>query len=325
MTTAPIARFGPWVGRDLQQVSDDWSQVTTGRWAVAVGFEGRTVLARFKRWTRETPAGRRWAAVGSPWRSSLDRDQYEAGVRAVRAEIASGWVYQVNLCRVLGADCEQTSLNGLYERLSAMNAAFAGLLELPEHAVHIASASPERFLTQTGDLLLSSPIKGTAATADGFLDKDVAENVMIVDLMRNDLGRVAEAGSVTVPRLLSVQPYPGLFHLVSTVSARVVQDWSQIMAATFPPGSVSGAPKHSALEVIGRLEPCPREWYCGAFGWVDADRRRAALAVAIRTFWLADGELRFGTGAGITWGSEPGGEWQETQLKAQRLIELASS
>ncbi len=101
-------------------------------------------------------------------------------------------------------------------------------------------------------------------------------------------------------------------------------DWTTILAATFPPGSVSGAPKSSALEVIRELEPVPRQWYCGTFGWIDSDSRRAELAVAIRTFWLDGGEIRFGTGAGITWGSDPAGEWEETQLKAQRLISLAS-
>jgi para-aminobenzoate synthetase component 1 len=100
--------------------------------------------------------------------------------------------------------------------------------------------------------------------------------------------------------------------------------WSQIFAATFPPASVSGAPKSSALRIIRELEPVPRGPYCGAIGWVDADHRTASLAVAIRTFWLDAGQLRFGTGAGITWGSDPVSEWAETELKAELLIGLAS-
>ncbi|MCU0279739.1 MAG: chorismate-binding protein, partial [Candidatus Nanopelagicales bacterium] len=152
-----------------------------------------------------------------------------------------------------------------------------------------------------------------------------AENIMIVDLVRNDLGRVARTGSVAVRQLLAVEPYPGLYHLVSTVTADLDGvTWPPIFDATFPPGSVSGAPKHSALSVIRQIEPCERQWYCGAFGWVDADEQRADLAVAIRTFWLSEGMLKFGTGAGITWGSNPAGEWRETQLKAQRLIEIAA-
>ncbi|MBR7839074.1 chorismate-binding protein, partial [Actinospica durhamensis] len=100
--------------------------------------------------------------------------------------------------------------------------------------------------------------------------------------------------------------------------------WASILAATFPPGSVTGAPKHSALKTIGELEREARGPYCGAIGWVDGDRRTARLAVGIRTFWLERGLLRFGTGAGITWGSDPAREWAETELKAERLIGLAS-
>jgi para-aminobenzoate synthetase component 1 len=312
------------LGEDLREVSDDPAVLTSGRWAVAIGFEGRTTLARFASWSRsDTPPGR-WEPVRGPWNSSMNKAQYEAGVREIQQDISRGWVYQVNLCRILSAEVATTRLDGLYGRLQIMNAAFAGLLELPDHDVHIACASPERFISRHGSRVISSPIKGTAATPDGFLDKDVAENVMIVDLVRNDLGRVAHTGSVEVEELLATEPYPGLFHLVSTIGADVSVGWPDLLAATMPPGSVSGAPKHSALEVIGRLEPCDRQWYCGAFGWIDADQGTAELAVAIRTFWLDDGQLKFGTGAGITWGSNAGGEWAETELKAQRLIALAS-
>lgn len=101
--------------------------------------------------------------------------------------------------------------------------------------------------------------------------------------------------------------------------------WPALLDGTFPPGSVSGAPKSAALRIIQREETAPRGPYCGAIGWVDADARRAELAVGIRTFWWRDGQLRFGTGAGITWGSDPEGEWRETELKARRLIGLASA
>jgi para-aminobenzoate synthetase component 1 len=133
-------------------------------------------------------------------------------------------------------------------------------------------------------------------------------------------------GSVTVPDLLEVQEHPGLVHLVSTVQATLLPGttWPALLAAAFPPGSVTGAPKLAALSMIDSLEPAQREFYCGAFGWVDADTGEAELAVAIRTFWLRDGTLRFGTGAGITWGSDAGAEWRETELKAARLIQVAS-
>jgi para-aminobenzoate synthetase component 1 len=150
---------------------------------------------------------------------------------------------------------------------------------------------------------------------------------MIVDLVRNDLGRVCEFGSVHVPSLCAVEEHPGLCHLVSSVagSLRPGYGWAELIAATFPPGSVTGAPKLAAIEYIDQLEPVPRDVYCGAIGWVDADTRRGELNVAIRTFWFDDGHLHFGTGGAITWDSTPEGEWDETELKAHRLVPVASA
>ena len=165
-----------------------------------------------------------------------------------------------------------------------------------------------------------------------MLDKDLAENVMITDLVRNDLSHVAEPGSVAVPELLGEHAHPGLTHLQSTVTARLGADhhwtpalWPALFDGTFPPGSVSGAPKSAALSIIVREESAQRGPYCGAIGWIDADAQRAELAVGIRTFWWKADTLHFGTGAGITWGSDPEGEWEETELKASRLIALAST
>src|SRR5690606_36367081 len=126
--------------------------------------------------------------------------------------------------------------------------------------------------------------------------------------------------------LLHVEAHPGLLHLVSTVEGQLREGigWPQLIDATFPPGSVTGAPKLAALESISRLEPVPRGPYCGAVGWVDADRREGELNVAIRTFWIEGGELHFGTGGGITHDSDPAGEWAETELKAQHLLAVAS-
>jgi para-aminobenzoate synthetase component 1 len=196
--------------------------------------------------------------------------------------------------------------------------------------VEIATASPELYLRRDGATVESGPIKGTGRTAQDLLDKDRAENVMIVDLVRNDLGRVCATGSVTVPELCAVEPHPGLVHLVSTVRGELTPGagWRDLLDATFPPGSVTGAPKSSALRIIEALENAPRGPYCGGIGWVDADRRTGELAVGIRTFWIDRREggavLRFGTGAGITWGSDPEREWDETELKASRLLAVAS-
>jgi para-aminobenzoate synthetase component 1 len=216
---------------------------------------------------------------------------------------------------------------GLAQRLATGNPApYAGVVRLPSYGVHVATASPELFLSREGDVVESGPIKGTGRTAADLTAKDRAENIMITDLVRNDLGAVAVTGSVEVPELCAVEQHPGLVHLVSRVRARLRPGlgWRELLGASFPPGSVSGAPKSSALRIIGELEPVPRGPYCGAVGWVDAERGTACLAVGIRTFWLAGGRLRFGTGAGITWGSDAAREWDETELKAHRLLGLAA-
>lgn len=222
---------------------------------------------------------------------------------------------------------ESSDVAALGAALAVGNPApFSAVVRIPSAGLAVASASPERFLAREGDRLWSSPIKGTAATVDGFLPKDRAENVMIVDLVRNDLGRVCEWGSVRVSALLATEPHPGLYHLVSTVEGQLRPEmgWADVIGATFPPGSVTGAPKIAAMKSIARLEPTKRGIYCGAIGWVDADAKRGDLNVAIRTFWIDDGHLHFGTGGGITYGSDPEGEWAETELKAANLLTVAS-
>jgi para-aminobenzoate synthetase component 1 len=389
-----MARFGPLVASDLRDVTDDVAALdSSGFWVVAADFDGRTVCARFGD-VRHEPRGARPCATpptGAPptgaapsraatgsvaagagwrgpdpraWTSSMDRAAYEQGVREIKARIATGEVYQVNLCRVLTAplpaqhapgavadvvgalgpadvlgpagpgarDAADFDIDALGAVLAHGNPApYAGTIRLPAHGVEIATASPELFLRRHGSVVESGPIKGTARTAADLLPKDHAENVMIVDLVRNDLGRVCASGSVSVPALCEVEPHPGLVHLVSTVRGelRPGAGWPELFAAAFPPGSVTGAPKSSALRIIAELETAPRGPYCGAIGWVDADRRTAELAVGIRTFWIdrdppGGPVLRFGAGAGITWGSDPHGEWAETELKAARLLAVAS-
>ncbi|GGT44933.1 anthranilate synthase [Streptomyces purpureus] len=277
------------------------------------------------------PGGWRGPGAGD-WTSSLDRAAYIAGVRRIREHIAAGEVYQANLCRVLSAplpDPDASDVDALTALLARGNPApFAGTIRLPAHGVEIATASPELYLRRTGRTVESGPIKGTGRTAADLLPKDHAENVMIVDLVRNDLGRVCETGTVAVPALCAIEEHPGLVHLVSTVSGRLRPDagWPELFAATFPPGSVTGAPKSSALRIIDALETAPRGPYCGGIGWVDAGAGTAELAVGIRTFWIdrMAGALCFGTGAGITWGSDPEREWAETELKAARLLAVAS-
>ncbi|MFJ8666782.1 chorismate-binding protein [Streptomyces sp. NPDC093600] len=333
----PLARFGGLVATDLRDVTHDPEALdSAGFWAVSADFEGRLTCARFGDVRPDpvpapVPGAWRGPAVGD-WTSSLDRAAYTAGVRRIREHIARGEVYQANLCRVMSAplpEPETADVDALTALLARGNPApYAGTIRLPAHGVEIATASPELYLRRDGRAVESGPIKGTGRTAEDLLEKDHAENVMIVDLVRNDLGRVCATGSVSVPELCAVEPHPGLVHLVSTVRGELdaAAGWSELLDATFPPGSVTGAPKSSALRIIAALETAPRGPYCGGVGWVDADRRTAELAVGIRTFWIdrADGVLRFGTGAGITWGSDPEREWAETELKASRLLAVAS-
>jgi len=332
----PLAVVGGRLLTGLADVTSDLSALDRpGYWAVVAPYDGPAVCARF---TQSRPA-RPWP--GPPWHgpdpeswtSSLDQAGYEAGVDSVRAAIAAGGVYQVNLTRRLSAPLlpapAGTSMDvaALGAALAAGNPApYAAVVRLPAQGVHVASASPERFLARDGDLVWSSPIKGTAASIDGFTVKDTAENIMIVDLVRNDLGRVCEFGSVEVPSLLATEQHPGLVHLVSTVSGRLLATagWAELFDATFPPGSVTGAPKLAAMEHIARLEPVDRGVYCGAVGWVDGYACRGELNVAIRTFWIDDGHLHLGTGGAVTWDSTPAGEWAETELKARRLLKVAS-
>ncbi|MCX4868250.1 chorismate-binding protein [Streptomyces sp. NBC_00257] len=336
---APIARFGGLVASDLRDVTSDPAALeSSGFWAVSADFEGRLVCARFGSVRTEAvpaPVPGAWhGPAAGDWTSSLDRAAYIAGVRRIREYIAAGEVYQANLCRVLTAplpDPDAADVDALTALLARGNPApYAGTIRLPAHGVEIATASPELFLRRDGRTVESGPIKGTGRTEGDLLEKDHAENVMIVDLVRNDLGRVCATGSVTVPDLCVVEKHPGLVHLVSTVRGELAEGagWPGLLGAAFPPGSVTGAPKSSALRIIEELETAPRGPYCGGIGWVDADRRTASLAVGIRTFWIdrtgSAPVLRFGTGAGITWGSDPEREWDETELKASRLLAVAS-
>jgi para-aminobenzoate synthetase component 1 len=335
-----LARFGELVATDLRDVTSDPAALdSTGFWAVVADFEGHLVCARFEDVRHEpVPVSRPGAWCGpaaGDWASSLDRAAYTAGVVRIREHIAAGEVYQANLCRVLSAPLSEPEGPADVDELTALlargnPAPYAGTVRLPAHGVEVATASPELFLRRAGRVVQSGPIKGTGRTSADLLEKDRAENVMIVDLVRNDLGRVCATGSVTVPALCAVEQHPGLVHLVSAVRGELAEGtgWPELLAGTFPPGSVTGAPKSSALRIIDTLETAPRGPYCGGIGWVDADRGTGELAVGIRTFWIdrtATGGpvLRFGTGAGITWGSDPEREWDETELKASRLLAVA--
>lgn len=315
-----------WMGgrlaTDLVEVSHDPDCLDDGGfWAVSTTFENEFTAAKFATVIDAPFPSTPWIPMQGLWSSSLSADQYIAYVERIRSSVADGWVYQVNACRRLTHADDGQSLRGLFSEILKNNPApWASYFEIP--GLMIASASPELFLSRNGSTVKSSPIKGTQPTnSQQFGSKDQAENVMIVDLMRNDFGQICKSGTVEVPRLLSSEEHPGLQHLVSDVQGELLNDisWNQILTALSPPGSVSGAPKSSATQVIAENE-IARGPYCGALGWIQGNQ--AVLSVAIRTFWK-DLHINFGTGAGITWGSDAFAEWEETQLKAKRLISIA--
>jgi para-aminobenzoate synthetase component 1 len=270
------------------------------------------------------------------FRSGLDRPAYLRGVESIRSAIASGELYQANLARRLEAPFASDPWP-LYRRLRtgdpALFAAFVDLGPDPVNGVPraILSASPEPFLAVRPDGSVSTdPIKGTrprgrtrdedrALARELLLSaKDRAENVMIVDVLRNDLGRVARPGSVRVPRLCRLERTAAVQHLVSTVTARLARgrDPFDLLAASFPGGSITGAPKIRAMELLEQLEPVRRGPYTGALGWIGPDGAMAT-SIIIRTL-VADGRrLTLHVGGGITWRSDPAEEWDETVAKAR--------
>ena len=315
--------MGGRLATELIELSDDPSCLDDGDfWAVSTTFEGAFTAAKFAHVVHAEFPNAPWSPITGHWQSSPDKAQYISYVDRIRELIAQGWVYQVNACRQILVEDSNENLRGLFSRILESNPApWASYLEIP--GINIASASPELFLKRSGGRVKTSPIKGTQNLgSNDFGVKDKSENIMIVDLMRNDLGMICKSGTVEVTKLLYSQDHPGLQHLVSDVEGDLVEgiSWKEILAAVSPPGSVSGAPKSSALSTISENEN-PRGPYCGALGWVQGDQ--AELSVAIRIFWK-NKKLNFGTGAGITFSSDSQQEWEETELKASRLVKIAA-
>ena len=258
------------------------------------------------------------------------RADYLAAVARIRDYIAAGDVYQVNLTHRFSAPRPADPF-ALYQRLRTANPApFAAYLDLA--GCQVLSSSPERFLSLHGRHVETRPIKGTRPRADDPASdaqrrdellasaKDRAELLMIIDLERNDLGRVCDYGTVRVEDLHRLETYATVHHLVSTVSGQLRPDLDIIdcLRATFPGGSITGAPKIRAMQIIAELEPCPRGPYTGALGWIgfngDAD-----LNIAIRTIVCAGDRATYHVGGGITWDSDPAAEYQETLDKGRAL------
>lgn len=303
--------------------------------AAAAGAAAGRALA----WTRlarepEVPGG----ALSSDFSSEAAPETYCEAVRDVVQRIAQGELFQANVARAWSGSLRRDAAPfDLLARLARGRAsAFGALIRLGDHA--IVSNSPELFLTlDTARRIVTRPIKGTrrreadpeqdaaAARALQTAAKDRAENLMIVDLMRNDLSRVAEPGSVRVDRLFEIESHPTVHHLVSTVSGQLADGHgpADLLEACFPPGSITGAPKHQAMKVIAAHEP-PRGPWCGSLIWLD-DQGGLSSSVLIRTaaFRRTDGLWRYRTlaGAGIVADSDPGAELAETEAKILAIRE----
>jgi para-aminobenzoate synthetase component 1 len=273
----------------------------------------------------ETPAREPFRVLGEV-RSTLEREPYLLRAAKVIDYIRAGDTYQVNLTREFRLAYRGDEWE-FYRHLHDTNPAPMGaFLEYPFGSV--LSSSPERLMTVEGGQAVTQPIKGTRRRCSdpaedarvraelGASAKDRAENVMIVDLLRNDFGRVCEPGSVAAPRICELESFATVHHLVSTVTGRLApgRDCVDLLEACFPGGSITGAPKRRAMEIIDELEPQRREVYCGAIGYV-TPAGRLDMNIPIRTTLAAQGELRFYAGGGIVADSTPEAEFEETEVK----------
>ena len=275
----------------------------------------------------------------SDFRQDLSKGEYLTTVKQVRDLIAEGEFYELNLTQQFQGTARLKAPFELYERLISVSPVpMAAFFKWED--TFVLSASPERFLVRNGDRLTSKPIKGTiqrgkTSAEDERLkaalaasEKDKAENVMIVDLTRNDLNRVCQSGSVEVSELFGVHTFPQLHHMVSTISGTVEQGvtFSEILQATFPPGSMTGAPKHRVCQWIDRLERSARGIYAGSIGYLD-DQGDFDLSVVIRTLVYDNesGHICYNVGGAVTWDSEPEAEYEESLLKAKAIRALFES
>jgi para-aminobenzoate synthetase/4-amino-4-deoxychorismate lyase len=266
----------------------------------------------------------------SNWTSTVTEAEHAAAIAHIKDHIARGLTYQVNYTYRLRAPFRGEPRALFAQLAEAQRTPYAAVVDTGRFA--LCSASPEVFFTLDDGTLLSRPMKGTAARGHTLAsdeaqarwlhhsEKNRAENVMIVDMIRNDIGRVAEMGSVRVPTLFDVERYPTVWQMTSTVTGRTHQSLPEIMAALFPCASITGAPKRSTMRLIRELETTPRRAYTGAIGFVTPERR-AQFNVAIRTV-IVDrerGEAEYGVGSGIVWDSDTADEWAECQIKARVL------
>jgi len=270
------------------------------------------------------------------WTPSVSREDYNSAIKSIKELIAAGRTYQVNYTIRLTSSFSGDPWGLFIDLNRAQNAHYGAYIDIGDAC--ICSASPELFFELTGEELVSRPMKGTVERGLTLVEdkvqaewlhnspKNRAENVMIVDMIRNDMGRVSQIGTVHVPRLFDVERYPTVWQMTSTVHSRTAASFSEILAALFPCASITGAPKVSTMDIISGLESSSRGVYTGCIGYISPGRR-AQFNVAIRTVVInrQDAVAEYGVGGGIVWDSTAADEYQECQIKALVLTERRPS
>ncbi|GIU34447.1 aminodeoxychorismate synthase component I [Shewanella colwelliana] len=269
------------------------------------------------------------------WQPQISQHDYSEKFDTVQRYLHSGDCYQINLTQRFDAQYQGDEWQAYLKLRASNKAPFSAFIRLPQHS--ILSISPERFIQLNGSDIETKPIKGTLPrSSDPVLDKlaaatlaasekDRAENVMIVDLLRNDIGKVAQAGSVGVPHLFDIESFPAVHHLVSTVTAKLDSRYSgcDLLRAAFPGGSITGAPKIRAMEIIEELEPSRRSIYCGTIGYISQDGKMDTN-ITIRTLVTEDQHIYCWAGGGIVADSNVDAEYQESYDKVSRILPILS-
>ncbi|MGB1322229.1 MAG: aminodeoxychorismate synthase component 1 [Vibrio gallaecicus] len=308
----------------------DWAVIVDHKehTACVVGLNVETKLDWLK---QQTSLSAQPFELTEAWQSNMSQADYAVKFEQVQEYLLSGDCYQINLAQRFKAPYKGSEWQA-YEKLESYNSApFSGFIRLPNSA--ILSISPERFLELKDNVIETKPIKGTRPrSTDPLVDqqsardlataeKDQAENLMIVDLLRNDIGRVAKPGSVHVPKLFDIESFPAVHHLVSTIRAQLNDQYHahDLLRACFPGGSITGAPKVRAMQIIEELEPHRRSAYCGSIGYISRSGRMDT-SITIRTLVAEDSQLYAWAGGGVVADSECGAEYQETLDKLSRIL-----
>ncbi|MEN3800215.1 aminodeoxychorismate synthase component I [Aeromonas veronii] len=312
----------------------DWAllrNVASGDWQL-VHWGNEAGLAKRLAWLEQQQAkpAPTFALQGS-WQSNMSRAEYGEKFARIQEYLAAGDCYQINLTQRFSAPYQGDEWQAYCLLATANKAPFSAFIRLPESA--LLSLSPERFLLLDGRHIETKPIKGTrprhpdpaidrqVARELAQADKDRSENLMIVDLLRNDIGRVSRPGSVSVPHLFAVESFPAVHHLVSTIHGELDARWKgvDLLRACFPGGSITGAPKIRAMEIIEELEPQRRNAYCGSIGYL-SQHGRMDTSICIRTLIAEAGRLHCWAGGGIIADSDADSEYQETYDKVARIL-----